>query len=213
MRRRAALSLTLRSGCPCSSGNVSAAAELPGFTRGRFFGLAARKTLARSRICILVALYRPHKQRREALDAQQSLLNACFCCGIAQLCARASCGSKPCLQPRAARAMRRLLLWLVAHAAAKTKYDVVDRDDATTFGILIDAGSTGSRVHIYQWEKRDFNTLPPPLSLPLTSERWTERIKPGLSDYNDDAERAARTSVPAWKSKYAPDTPVDLHPG
>ena len=98
--------------------------------------------------------------------------------------------------------MRRLLLWLVAHAAAKTKYDVVDRDDATTFGILIDAGSTGSRVHIYQWEKRDFNTLPPPLSLPLTSERWTERIKPGLSDYNDDAERAARTSVPAWTSKF-----------
>ena len=96
----------------------------------------------------------------------------------------------------------RLLPLLVAHVAAKTKYDVVDRDDATTFGILIDAGSTGSRVHIYQWEKRDFNTLPPPLSLPLTSERWTERIKPGLSDYNDDAERAARTSVPVWKSNF-----------
>ena len=94
----------------------------------------------------------------------------------------------------------RLLALLLIQAAAKTKYDVVDRDDATTFGILIDAGSTGSRVHIYQWEKRDFNTLPPPLSLPLTSERWTERIKPGLSDYNDDAERAARTSVPAWRS-------------
>ena len=100
----------------------------------------------------------------------------------------------------AAHAMR--LLLLLAAAAAKTKYDVVDRDDATTFGILIDAGSTGSRVHIYQWEKRDFNTLPPPLSLPLTSERWTERIKPGLSDYNDDAERAARTSVPVGKSKF-----------
>ena len=98
----------------------------------------------------------------------------------------------------------RLLPLLLVQAAAKTKYDVVDRDDATTFGILIDAGSTGSRVHIYQWEKRDFNTLPPPLSLPLTSERWTERIKPGLSDYNDDAERAARTSVPAWTSKITP---------
>ena len=95
----------------------------------------------------------------------------------------------------------RLLPLLLAQAAAKSKYDVVDRDDATTFGILIDAGSTGSRVHIYQWEKRDFNTLPPPLSLPLTSERWTERIKPGLSDYNDDAERAAKTLVPAWTSK------------
>ena len=92
--------------------------------------------------------------------------------------------------------MRSALLVVLAHAAAKTKYDVVDRDDATTFGILIDAGSTGSRVHIYQWEKRNFDTLPPPLSLPLTSERWTERIKPGLSDYNDDAERAARTLIP-----------------
>ena len=30
----------------------------------------------------------------------------------------------------------------------------------------------------------------------MTSERWTERIKPGLSDYNDDAERAARTLIP-----------------
>ena len=107
----------------------------------------------------------------------------------------------------------RLLPLLLVQAAAKTKYDVVDRDDATTFGILIDAGSTGSRVHIYQWEKRDFDTLPPPLSLPLTSERWTERIKPGLSDYNDDAERAARTSVPAWKSTCAFDTLVDLHTG
>ena len=59
------------------------------------------------------------------------------------------------------------------------------------------AGSTGSRVHIYQHGRSaTFNTLPPPLSLPLTSERWTERIKPGLSDYNDDAERAADASPP-----------------
>ena len=134
------------------------------------------------------------------------LLNACCCCrsayGVTHSFAAANLACSPAARSSAAHAMRLLLLWLVAHVAAKTKYDVVDRDDATTFGILIDAGSTGSRVHIYQWEKRDFNTLPPPLSLPLTSERWTERIKPGLSDYNDDAERAARTSGPAWKSKF-----------
>ena len=44
-------------------------------------------------------------------------------------------------------------------AAAKAKYDVVDYDDATTFSILIDA-RLGGQWYIYQWEKRDFNTLP-----------------------------------------------------
>ena len=48
-------------------------------------------------------------------------------------------------------------------------------------------------IHIYQWAKRRFPELPPPLSLPLTSERWTERIRPGLSDFPNDPEEAAKT--------------------
>ena len=52
----------------------------------------------------------------------------------------------------------------------------IEVQEETTFGILIDAGSTGSRMHIYEWSSRTFSEIPPPLSLPLTSERWSERI-------------------------------------
>lgn len=64
------------------------------------------------------------------------------------------------------------------------------------FGLLIDAGSTGSRLHVYEWQPRVFSTLPPPISHPLTSELWTKRRKPGLSSYPDDPQKAAATLLP-----------------
>ena len=68
------------------------------------------------------------------------------------------------------------------------------------FGLLIDAGSTGSRLHIYEWPERVFHSIPPPLSHPITSERWTDRMKPGISAFAADPAGAARTLRPliAW---------------
>ena len=68
------------------------------------------------------------------------------------------------------------------------------------FGLLIDAGSTGSRLHIYEWPERVFHQIPPPLSHPITSERWTDRMKPGISAFAADPAGAARTLRPliAW---------------
>ena len=67
---------------------------------------------------------------------------------------------------------------------------------ANPWALLIDAGSTGSRLHLYEWESRVFETLPPPLSKPFTSELWTERMKPGLSTFATDPQGAAESLAP-----------------
>lgn len=53
-------------------------------------------------------------------------------------------------------------------------------------GIMIDAGSGGSRLHIFSWNPRIFDTVPPPPSIPRSDEKTTERISPGISDFVDD---------------------------
>ena len=53
--------------------------------------------------------------------------------------------------------------------------------------MVIDAGSGGSRLHIFRWEPRVFNTLPPPISYPMSDERWTDKIRPGIADLANSA--------------------------
>lgn len=61
----------------------------------------------------------------------------------------------------------------------------------TTHGLMIDAGSTGSRLHIYEWDPRVLSNEEDiqdavsgnKLSFPGTESRWTERLRPGLSTF------------------------------
>lgn len=46
--------------------------------------------------------------------------------------------------------------------------------------MVIDAGSGGSRLHVFTWRPRIFDTVPPPLSYPEANEQWTARIDPGI---------------------------------
>ena len=64
------------------------------------------------------------------------------------------------------------------------------------WALLIDAGSTGSRLHLYEWAPRVFNHVPPPLSKPITSEKWTERLHPGISSFADEPSKAAESLAP-----------------
>ncbi|KAL9186109.1 hypothetical protein ACHAXT_005347 [Thalassiosira profunda] len=61
----------------------------------------------------------------------------------------------------------------------------------TVHGLMIDAGSTGSRMHVYEFEPRVLATKwdvaeavsGKKLSHPSTESRWTERLRPGISDF------------------------------
>ena len=68
---------------------------------------------------------------------------------------------------------------------------------------MIDAGSTGSRMHVYEWEPRilsnqnevELAVSGQKLSFPGTESRWTDRLRPGLASFasiqDDDALKQA----------------------
>lgn len=57
------------------------------------------------------------------------------------------------------------------------------------WALLVDAGSTGTRLHLFEWRTRVFNYLPPPISIPLTSSTWTAKgSHPGFSSFGHKLE-------------------------
>lgn len=58
--------------------------------------------------------------------------------------------------------------------------DTLSLSPMTSRGMLIDAGSGGSRMHIYKWEPRIFESVPPPISYPDTDEKYAGKMDVGL---------------------------------
>jgi Golgi nucleoside diphosphatase len=63
--------------------------------------------------------------------------------------------------------------------------------ETTAHGFIIDAGSTGSRLHVYEWEPRvlfDSEDVQDVVSgkrltFPGTDSRWTDKLRPGLATF------------------------------
>ncbi|XP_053488754.1 ectonucleoside triphosphate diphosphohydrolase 5 [Ictalurus furcatus] len=57
----------------------------------------------------------------------------------------------------------------------------------TFHGIMFDAGSTGTRIHIYKFIQKD------PAGLPVLDNEMYNAVKPGLSAYGDNPEEGGET--------------------
>ena len=57
------------------------------------------------------------------------------------------------------------------------------------YGVMIDAGSTGSRIHVYRFVRGARGDL-------VLQHELFQQLKPGLSSYKDDPEAGARSLVP-----------------
>ncbi|KAL6105705.1 entpd5 [Pungitius sinensis] len=55
------------------------------------------------------------------------------------------------------------------------------------YGVMFDAGSTGSRIHIYKFIQKD------PVELPVLDSEMFHAVKPGLSHYKDNPEKGGDT--------------------
>eukprot|EP00611_Tribonema_gayanum_P019459 TRINITY_DN3371_c0_g1_i1.p1 TRINITY_DN3371_c0_g1~~TRINITY_DN3371_c0_g1_i1.p1 ORF type:complete len:128 (-),score=21.41 TRINITY_DN3371_c0_g1_i1:1052-1435(-) len=80
-----------------------------------------------------------------------------------------------------------LLQWLLLAAsclaaAVSAKSSLLDTS-AVAHGMIIDAGSGGSRLHVFRWGSRQFDSAPPPISYPFSKNDWCNRLRPGISSY------------------------------
>uniref|UniRef100_A0A8D3DBE0 nucleoside diphosphate phosphatase n=1 Tax=Scophthalmus maximus TaxID=52904 RepID=A0A8D3DBE0_SCOMX len=57
------------------------------------------------------------------------------------------------------------------------------------YGIMFDAGSTGTRIHIYKFIQKD----PGKIELPVLDNELYHAVKPGLSAYKDNVEEGGNT--------------------
>ncbi|XP_015205682.1 ectonucleoside triphosphate diphosphohydrolase 5 [Lepisosteus oculatus] len=57
----------------------------------------------------------------------------------------------------------------------------------TFYGIMFDAGSTGTRIHVYTFIQKD------PAGLPVLDKEMFQSVKPGLSAYADNPEMGGNT--------------------
>ena len=77
------------------------------------------------------------------------------------------------------------------HRHGKEHHEHLSIRDGTQHGMMIDAGSQGTRIHIYEFEarilskKRDTEdaVAGKKLSIPTTDTRWTNRLNPGLDTF------------------------------
>lgn len=69
-------------------------------------------------------------------------------------------------------------------------------DHKYEYGLMIDAGSSGSRIYIYTWLHRTANTVPDVNSAPLNQTQWSFKVSPGLGTFYNNLDGIAQYLSP-----------------
>jgi len=78
------------------------------------------------------------------------------------------------------------------HTIKELRHEGATAPQGTRYAIVLDAGSTGSRIHVFKFEQGDEG-------LKLISDTF-QQLKPGLSAFADDPEKAAKSLVPLMET-------------
>ncbi|KAG5177862.1 nucleoside phosphatase GDA1/CD39, partial [Tribonema minus] len=98
--------------------------------------------------------------------------------------------------PAAPGVLQRLLLAASCLAAAVSAKSSLLDTSAVAHGMIIDAGSGGSRLHVFRWGSRQFDSAPPPISYPFSNNDWCNRLRPGISSYADHPQDVGQSLKP-----------------
>ncbi|MCI25198.1 apyrase 2, partial [Trifolium medium] len=79
------------------------------------------------------------------------------------------------------------------------------QETLTSYAVIFDAGSTGSRVHVYNFDQ-NLNLLHIGNNV-----EFTDKIKPGLSAYAENPEKGAKSLIPLLEEAESV-VPENLHP-
>lgn len=77
-----------------------------------------------------------------------------------------------------------------------TTFVAAKKEDADEFdyGVMIDAGSSGTRTFVYSWQHRELDAKSKqlgPLSRPVTQEGWSKKLPIPISDFGDKPEKVS----------------------
>lgn len=89
-----------------------------------------------------------------------------------------------------------LSLFYLKRSTSDIENNILSSDSSIVYSIVIDAGSTGSRIHVFRLNHFNSKTSHDKFDIKLVNEDLLLKVKPGLSSYAKEPEKAVDSIKP-----------------